>query len=127
MNKEWVYLLDSVVLIDILNTRPQAKKWISSVSPSSLVISVVTLSEVLVGIKDEEQDLVKSFLNEFPCLSIDPVTAEAASRLRRQFKWKLMDAFQAALALEHKLTLITRNSKDFNSKVHPFVKTPYSI
>ena len=122
-----VYLFDSVILIDILNTKPQAKKWLSSVQEDRIAISVVTMSEVLVGTKDNEISVVMDALGRLPCLPIVVSTAELAAKLRQQYRFKLLDAYQAALAIEHKLTLVTRNTKDFNPKIHPFVKIPYSL
>ena len=119
------FLLDSVILIDSFNGVVPAKRWLNSIKAKDAVISVVTLAEVLTGSPNIEQDMI--LLRQYECLTIQPSTAEISARLRKQFKWKLMDAFQAALAIEHKLTLITRNSKDFNPKIHPFVKMPYSI
>ena len=40
---------------------------------------------------------------------------------------KLPDAFQAALALHHKIQLTTRNTKDFDRRKHKFVEVPYTL
>ena len=40
---------------------------------------------------------------------------------------KLPDAIQAAMALEHQLTLVTRNTRDFKPGGVPGVLIPYSI
>jgi|GEM_PF-3153352 len=45
--------------------------------------------------------------------------------LRRTRHWRLPDAFQAALALEHDLKLVTRNVKDFSKDRDLFVLVPY--
>ena len=58
---------------------------------------------------------------------IDRETAARAARLRRQYRWKLPDALQAALAQQHGLRLATRNTKDFDPAQHAFVVVPYRL
>jgi predicted nucleic acid-binding protein len=60
-------------------------------------------------------------------LHVDLTIAEKAAELRRQYGGKLPDAFQAALALHHRVKLSTRNSQGFNPKRHPFVEIPYQL
>jgi hypothetical protein len=120
------YLLDSVILIDHLNNVSQATNWLKSNYKNSY-ISVITRAEILVGFDDEETKTIKNFLDQFKLLPITQIESDIAAELRRQNKWKLPDAFQAALALNHKLILVTRNSKDFSPQAHRFVSIPYLI
>jgi predicted nucleic acid-binding protein len=53
--------------------------------------------------------------------------AEKAALLRRRFGWKLPDAFQAALALQYQIRLVTRNTKDFDPRKHSFAEVPYKV
>lgn len=46
-------------------------------------------------------------------LPVDISVAERAGRLRRDSQLRLPDALIAAMALEHRLTLLTRNVRDF--------------
>ncbi len=121
-------LLDSVILIDHFNDNKKATHFVSSLDPNNTAISVITRAEILVGF-DEAEDIekVKSLLDQFTLLIIDKETADKAAELRRTFGWKLPDAFQAALAVNHKLRLATRNTKDFNPKKHAFVEIPYRL
>jgi len=82
--------------------------------------------KILVGFEDEAAQKAKALLNQFEILIIDAPVAERAADLRRQYGWKLPDAFQAALALHH-LKLCTRNTKDFDPRKHPFVELPYEL
>lgn len=120
------YLLDPVILIDHLNNVSSATQWLKVNSKHSF-ISVITRAEILVGFKSEESEIIKKLLNQFKILPITQVEADIAAELRQIYKWKLPDAFQAAIAQNHKLMLITRNSKDFSPHIHPFVLIPYSL
>lgn len=118
-------LLDTVILIDHLNGDAAAMRWLGSLKPGEAVISVITRAEVLVGADDEERDMVLDLIENFPCLDITAAVADTAAKLRREHRWKLPDAFQAALAEHHGLQLATRNTRDFDPAKHAFVKVPY--
>lgn len=118
-------LLDSVILIDHLNAIDAASDYIRSLAPEETAISVITYAEIMVGIENEDREMVRSFLYQFTIFPIDVGIAEIASDLRQKHSWKLPDAFQAAIAVHHNIQLITRNTKDFSSNRHPFVKIPY--
>ncbi|MFO7931621.1 MAG: PIN domain-containing protein [Desulfosalsimonas sp.] len=120
-------LLDSVILIDHLKDLEPATAYIKSLDPDRTAISVITYAEIMVGIPAAEKDTAKNFLHQFTILSIEPETAEIAAELRRKNKWKLPDAFQAALAVYHHIRLVTRNTKDFSPDKHSFIEIPYSI
>ena len=117
-------LLDSVILIDHLNGISAATRYLESVTEAN--ISVITRAEVLAGITLTGLPDVKEWLDRYPTLAIDRQTADLAAELRRENRWKLPDAFQAALATQHGLKLATRNTKDFPPDRHPFVVVPYS-
>jgi predicted nucleic acid-binding protein len=86
-------LLDSVILIDHLNNIDEATQFISQLNPNQTAISVITRAEVLVGISEEYEPLVKSFLDQYQILIIDKPTADLAAQLRRNYHWHLPDAF----------------------------------
>lgn len=104
-------LLDSVILIDHLNGISAAMRYLESLAEAS--ISVITRAEVLAGVPLSALPDVKGWLNRYPTFTIDRQTANLAAELRRKNKWKLPDAFQAAVATQHGLKLATRNTKDF--------------
>lgn len=120
-------LLDSVILIDHFNGVPKASRFLAGLNPDAAAISVITLAEILVGLDREGEKKAKLLLDQFQVLSIDAPIAEKAASLRRQYGWKLPDAFQAALAIYHHLLLSTRNTKDFNPQKHPFIEIPYKL
>ena len=120
------YLLDSVVLIDHFNAVPQATAFIAEISDES-AISVFTRAEILTGFEPAQAAKPKELLDCFQLLIMDKAIADLAARLRREYKWKLPDAIQAAIAQHHGLVLLTRNSKDFPPDRFGFVRIPYRI
>lgn len=120
-------LLDSVILIDHLNKVSKATDFIAKHQSHQLYISVITRAEVLVGVDDEYKPFVSRLLDNFSLLSLGRNEADTASEFRKHYRLKLPDAFQAALAVNHKLKLATRNTKDFSPERHNFVIVPYEI
>lgn len=118
-------LLDSVILIDHLNGIRAASSYLRELEGAS--ISVITRAEVLTGAETPAVAAVTRLLDRFPTLPIERTTADLAAELRRRNKWRLPDAFQAALAQEHNLKLATRNTRDFPPERHSFVVIPYVI
>ncbi len=119
-------LLDSGILIDHFNGLPQATTFLSQLDPQKTAISVITRAEVLVGVEEDMETLVKAFLDQYRLLSIEKSAADLAASLRREHGWKLPDAFQAALALTEGCRLTTRDTRDFDPEQHDFVELPYS-
>jgi hypothetical protein len=118
-------LLDSVILIDHLNGVPAAEKYLIKLRDAH--ISVITRAEVLTGCAEEVVRSVQALLDRYPTLPINSEVADVASELRRKYRWRLPDAFQAALAQIHQLRLATRNTRDFPPLKHKFVVVPYEI
>ncbi len=120
-------LIDSVILIDHLNGIDKATQFVLSLDPNKTAISVITRTEILVGIGEDEEELVKAFLDQYHLLIIDREISDLSATLRKKHGWKLPDSYQAALSLHHNMKLTTRNIKDFDPKKHDFVEVPYSI
>jgi len=120
-------LLDSVILIDHLNSVPQATEFLLALDPERTAISVISYAEILTGLDEEGERKVRPLLSSFEMLEIDAAVAEKAAALRRQHGWKLPDAFQVAIAILHGIKLCTRNTKDFNPQKHSFIEIPYLL
>ena len=120
-------LIDSVILIDHLNGLPKANRYIAGLDPSETAISVITRAEILVGVEQRDETLVKAFLDQYVLFGIDKDIADQAATLRKEHGWKLPDAFQAALCYSHGTKLATRDKKDFDPKKHDFVEIPYEL
>lgn len=125
------YLLDTCVISEA--TRPHAsakvRAWIRAALPERLFISVANLAEIEQGIAAlgdaGKANKLQAWLRdevlpnfESRIISVDPSVATRWGRLlgegRRSGQPRpLMDALLAATALEHGLSLVTRNVKDF--------------
>ena len=123
-NAALTLLLDSVILIDHFNGMAQATEYLSKWRKVA-AISVITRAEVLTGFQTHDGHLALKLLDALPTLSINSPVADLAAKFRRENRWKLPDAFQAALALHHNLRLVTRNIRDFPPDRYPFVEVPY--
>lgn len=73
--------------------------------------SVVTRAELFAG--NSATDLVSRLLAPFRELPADRSVAERAGRIAREFSVRLPDALIAATALEHGLSIVTRNRKHY--------------
>lgn len=119
-------LLDSVILIDHFNGIAEATRYLSECQGEA-AISVITRAEVLTGFEPLPARKAMRVLDAFPTLGIDHAAADLAAALRRRHGWKLPDAFQAAIAQQYGLSLVTRNTRDFPAKKFAFVTIPYSV
>ena len=99
-------LVDTDVFVDHL--RGIAKLQVGN---DRIHYSVITRCELFAG-KDAEA-LLGRLLDPFNELPVDRAVAERAGRLRRRHPLRTPDALIAATALEHQLTLVTRNVRDF--------------
>ena len=119
-------LVDSVIMIDHFSGIPAATRYLLEMQ-GQLAISVITRAEVLTGFEGKERQLARRLLDRFPTLIIDRGTADLAATLRRQNRWKMPDALQAAVAKNNKLKLATRDTDDFPPQRYRFVTVPYVI
>jgi predicted nucleic acid-binding protein len=126
MAREVRFLVDSVILIDHLNSVDAATRFLER-NAERVAVSVITRAEVLSGARPRTVARLKRLLDLFPTLDISSEIADRAAALRRKHRWKLPDAFQAALARHHHLRLATRDTRDFKPVTHRFVVVPYSI
>jgi toxin FitB len=100
------FLVDTDVFIDHLRG---ARRFDSK--SHRVHYSVVTRAELFAG--STATDLIRILLAPFRELEVGRVVAERAGRLRRETGIRLPDALIAATAIEHKLSLFTRNRADF--------------
>jgi toxin FitB len=100
-------LLDSDVIVDHLRGHRRIVA-----GTDELYVSAVTRAELFSG-RGVEERRIRRLLGAMIGVPVDDATAERAGRLRRATGRRLPDALIAATALEHRLTLVTRNLRDF--------------
>lgn len=110
-------LVDTDIFIDHLRGSAELKP-----GRHRLHYSVVTRAELFAG--NSATDVVSQLLAPFREVAVDRSVAERAGRVAREFQLRLPDALIAATALENRLTLTTRNRKDFDKVRGLRVRTP---
>jgi predicted nucleic acid-binding protein len=100
-------LLDTDIFVDHLRGAQAIVR-----AGSVVHYSVITRCELFAGHVTEDVR-VSQLLAPFGELPVDPAISERAGRLRRVLPIRTPDALIAATAVEHGLTLITRNLRDY--------------
>jgi predicted nucleic acid-binding protein len=124
------FLLDTSVISELVKPKPDpaVTGWIDATDESLLCLSVLTLGEIRKGISSLphasrrasletwlDHDLVLRFAGRI--LAIDQAVADrwgrmAAKALGGKSPFPVIDGLLAATAMQHNLTLVTRNTKD---------------
>jgi predicted nucleic acid-binding protein len=124
------YLLDTNILSEIRKgasrATPHVWQWWLGMEHEELFLSVLTIGEIRKGIdrlalRDAARTLVlERWLDEMKIsyqerlIEVDTSIAEHWGRLQAVRPLPEVDALLAASALKHDLTLVTRNTADFN-------------
>ena len=125
------FLIDTNVISEFARPQPnlQVKLWFEAADPNSLFASVITFGEIRLGIEGlpagKRRTALEQWLEEglpgwFEA-NLLPVTKDIADRWgqitieakRKGVAVSTADGLIAATAIEHGLTLVTRNAKDF--------------
>jgi hypothetical protein len=101
-------LLDTDIFIDHLRGANELRP-----GRHRLHYSVITRAELVAG--NTATETVNLLLSPFREIPVNRVVAERAGRVRRESGARLPDALIAATALEHGLSLVTPNRKDFEN------------
>lgn len=124
------FLLDTNVFSELVKPKPEPNvtRWIDGTDESLLCLSVLSLGEIRKGIASLpnasrrvsleawlDHDLVVRFAGRI--LDIDQAVADrwgrlAAKAIAAKSPLPVIDGLLAATAMEHNLTLVTRNTKD---------------
>jgi predicted nucleic acid-binding protein len=121
------YLLDTCVLSELRKPKahPGVVAWLAGIQPDEAFLSVLTLGEIRRGIelrRAKDQAAARSLERWLlglethyadRILSITSVIADRWGRLSLAQPLPVTDGLIAATALEHKLTIVTRNTDDF--------------
>ena len=124
-----MFLLDTNVISALRRPdkiTPELRGWADAVEPADMFLSAITIFELELGVqrferKDPAQGgglrqwLGRRILPEFRdrILAVDTVVASRAAGLHVPDPRPDRDSFIAATALVHRLTLVTRNIRDF--------------
>jgi len=124
-----MYLLDTNVISELRKARkthPNVKKWAEPLPAASLYISVISLLELEIGIRlidrrDKEQGaILRAWMDGHVLptfsgriLAIDTAVAQRCATFHVPNPRSDRDALIAATALVHGLTVVTRNTADF--------------
>ena len=126
-----MYLLDTNVVAELRKARsPKVDKnvlaWANSIPVSSLHLSAITVLELEIGILSVERrdptqgtilrtwldsHVLPTFLDRI--LPVDTTVARRCARLHVPDPRPDRDALIAATALVHRMTMVTRNVRDF--------------
>ena len=115
-----VYLLDTNIIIDALNDRKTRNLSLLRLVEQghTLACCAINIAEVYAGLRPKEEARTTALLRSLQLYPITFPIAELAGRLKRDYGRKgqtlsIPDTIVAAVALHHRLTLITDNVKDF--------------
>lgn len=111
MNGNTKYLLDSNILIGLLNGKQEVRELLEQhrAEPGNCAYSSISRMEVLgwSGITPEQERLAEKLLASMQHIAIDLAEENTTIALRRARKIKLPDAIIAATAKVHDLHLLT--------------------
>ena len=120
-----MYLLDTCVISEARRRSPEAVRWLRSVNPDAVFLSVITVGETMKGIvmKARTDPVAAVSLQRWldalrlvyadRLLPIDDAVATAWGRLMTVRTRGVPDALIAATARVHNKIVVTRNVVDF--------------
>ena len=128
-----MYLLDTNVISELRKAKsakadPHVLAWAASINTEALFISVITLTELEIGVRQmerrdaEQGQRLRSWLDgsvlptfRERILPVDESIALRCAALHVPDRLSDRDAIIASTALEHGMTVVTRNTSDFES------------
>jgi predicted nucleic acid-binding protein len=126
------YLWDTNIAIYFLQQQfpPKAEKFIDQTfQQSEPILSAITEIELLCWKTATEKDLelLKSFIEDSLVIELEAEIKLKTAEIRKLYNLKLPDAIIAATALINELTLLTRNTRDFEKVEGLKVIDPFNL
>jgi hypothetical protein len=124
------YLIDTNILSELRkkqNANPNVQFWFSGIAGEECYISVLTIGEIVNGIKrlePKDMNSAKNIQTWLDRVTIDfsdrilPITAKISTvwgEMTPKMPMPVVDSLLASTAIIHNLTLVTRNIKDVES------------
>lgn len=113
-------LLDTSVLIDVLRLRNRRRELLLELVQTghTLGTSAINVAELYAGMRPWEEQYTDDLVATLECYELSKTTGRIAGTLKGQWAKKgrtlaLTDTIIAAIALDHRCTLMTDNRKDF--------------
>lgn len=119
------YLIDTDYVIDHVTGAPRMVHVLQDLRAEGTAISIITYMEVVSGLElrpvsRDDRGRFEALLEEAPVLPLTIAVAERYGRVTadlhrrgRRVRSRVLDLIIAATALEHDLTLVTRNVDDY--------------
>lgn len=117
------YLLDTNVIIDVLNDKRDRQSLLTNLLAQGHLLACcsINVTEVYAGMRSNEESRTRQLLESFQYLPVTLPIARLAGTLKRDYSKRgktmnIADATIAAVALHYETPLITQNVKDFPMK-----------
>lgn len=114
------FLLDTSVIIDAINDKKGRREFLRDLIQQGNILACcpINITEVYAGLRPQEEQNTKNFLDTLDLYPLTKPIAEQAGLLKRDHSRKgktlnLGDVIVAATVLHNRLTLLTDNTKDF--------------
>ena len=123
-------IIDTDILIDTTKGREDAISFLVGQQVVGIQISIISAIELVVGCRDKvELTQTQKFLQDCTVLPVTATASQIAYQLIESFYLShgliMADALIAATAIEHDLTLYTRNTRHFRMIPRLKINQPY--
>jgi len=114
------YLLDTTVIIDCLRGRKETVDFLTKIASEGSVggCCAINIAEVYAGMRKNEREVTKKFLDSLEYYEVTRNLAELAGMYKRAYAGKgvtlsLSDVMIAAVVISNNLTLVTDNLRHY--------------